>query len=298
MSQNNTFSVIIPVYSEWTPQQEGAAGHIHLRAAMVQRAIKSIINQQYPHWELILIDDGCVDNLTPAILDKFAESDPRIRVIHKINENRAIARNRGMEEAKNDWICWMDSDDEYSTHYLRELDQAIKEFPDYKIFNFGSLIYWPDHRTDIRPVFTPRINEEGTGHEYFKSGHIGCGSFIFRRDLWQENQDKYRIPDEVNPYQFAATSRFDLRLNRAEDAFKYDNTENPDEALADGVYRHGTSLGNPWGDDFFQFYLLTRDNLSYPLDVLLYIQYPRSHEEIYEHFGEIYPLDRPEDAPD
>jgi len=64
--------------------------------------------------------------------------------------------------------------------------------------------------------------------------------------------------------------------------------ENPTEAFQDGVYRHGLSLGNPWGDDFLQFFLLTRDHRSKALDVLLYIQYPRAHEEIYEHFGEIY----------
>ena len=303
------FSVIIPVYSELQPMQEGAAGHLHFRGKTVQRAIKSILNQQYTNWELILIDDGCVDGITPDILDKFAESDDRIRVIHKINENRAIARNLGMEEAKGEWLCWLDCDDEYSTHYLRELNQATIEFPEYDIFNFGSLIYWPDHHSTIRPVFTPTI--EGEGHEWFRSGHIGAGSFIFKKKLWLKrgmkqvrNEDElgnpiitteegqlYRMPDEVNPYQFAAASLFPMRLNREEDEFRFDNTENPTEMFQDGVKRHGSSLGNPWGDDFIQFYLLTRDNHSKPLDVLLYIQYPRAHEEIYEEFGEIYETD-------
>jgi hypothetical protein len=50
-----------------------------------------------------------------------------------------------------------------------------------------------------------------------------------------------------------------------------------------------SQLGNPWGDDMLQFYLLTRDNHSKPLDVPLYIQYPRATEDtVYEHFGEIY----------
>lgn len=272
------FSVVIPVYSSYDPDIKDAEQR-HWRAREVQRAIKSIINQQYPDWELILVNDGCTDN-TPEILQKFADSDDRIKVIHQVNSNRAIARNRGMEEATGDWICWLDSDDEYSTHYLRELDVAIKEFPDYKIFNFGSIIHFPDHHTAIRGVFCPAI--EGDGHEWFRSGHIGCGSFIFRRDLWA-GDTKYRIPDEVNPYQFAATSRFDMRFSDDEP-----HVENPTGAFSDGVYRHGLSLGNPWGDDALQFYLLTRDNHSKPLDVLLYIQYPRAHEEVYEHFGEIY----------
>lgn len=275
------FSVIIPVYSEREPMQEGSAGHRHFRGQTVQRAIKSVLAQQYPDWELVVVDDGCVDGVTPGILDRFAAQDARIKVLHTDNGNRAVARNRGMDAATGDWICWLDSDDEYSTHYLRELNQAIKDFPEYKIFNFGSIIHWPDHHTSIRPVFTPA--QEGKGHIWFRSGHIGCGSFVFQRKLWQRKPEKYRIPDEVNPYQFASASRFDMRFPPDQP-----DIENPERAFTDGIYRHGLSLGNPWGDDFLQFYLLTRDNLSKPLDVLLYIQYPRAHEDIYEHFGEIY----------
>jgi glycosyltransferase involved in cell wall biosynthesis len=253
---------------------------IHFRGKTAQRAIKSILNQQYPDWELILVDDGCCDGVTPAILDKFAKKDKRIKVLHTDNGNRAIARNRGMDAATGEWLCWLDSDDEYSTHYLRELDVAIKDFPDYKIFNFGALVYWPDHHSTIRPTFYPA--EEGDGHEWFRSGHIGCGSFVFRRDLWVSDK-KYRIPDEANPYQFAADSKFDMRFTKDEPY-----VEEPTKAFTDGVKRHGLSLGNPWGDDFLQFYLLTRDNHSKPLDILLYYQYPRAHEDIYEYFGEIY----------
>lgn len=281
MRKQAKFSVVIPIYSELEPEQIGASGHRHFRGLTVQRAIMSIINQQFPDWELILVDDGCVDDFTPAILDKFAKKDKRIKVVHKENGNRAIARNAGMEAATGEWICWLDSDDEYSTHYLRELDVATKDFPDYKIFNFGSIIHWPDHHTSIRPVFTPA--EEGEGHEWFRSGHIGSGSFIFKRELWASDK-KYRIPDEANPYQFAAASRFPMRFSEDEP-----HVDEPTKAFQDGVYRHGLSLGNPWGDDFLQFYLLTRDNKSKPLDVLLYIQYPRAHEEVYQHFGEVYP---------
>lgn len=278
------FSIILPVYSEREAKQLGAGGHIHFRGKTVQRAIKSIIAQQFPDWELIVVDDGCVDKVTPRILDKFAGDDSRIRVLHTDNGNRAVARNRGMDAATGDWICWLDSDDEYSTHYLRELDQATKDFRNYKIFNFGSIIHWPDHHTSLRPVFTPA--EEGKGHEWFRSGHIGCGSFVFRRDLWARHPEKYRIPDEINPYEFARASRFDMRFPKDQP-----DVENPERAFSDGKYRHGLSLGNPWGDDFLQFYLLTRDNKSKPLDVLLYVQYPRAHEEVYQHFGEIYDVD-------
>lgn len=296
------FSVIIPCYSESSPMQGGT--DIHYRGNRIKRAINSVKQQQYPDWELIIVDDGCADETTPDLLDEIAKTDDRITVIHKINENRAIARNTGMEAATGDWICWLDSDDEYSTHYLRELDAAIQDFPEYSIFNFGSILHWEDHHTETRNVYTPSV--EGKGHEWFRSGHIGTGSFIFKREVWltkglkqvrrvddesnvtitEEEGQIYRIPDEVNAYQFAAASLFPYLLNPEEDKFKYDNTENPDTMFQDGVYRHGSSLGNPWGDDFLQFYLLTRDFQSKPLDVLLYIQYPRSHEERYEYYSQ------------
>lgn len=283
------FSIIIPCYSELDPVQSGAAGLRHYRGKTVQRAVKSILHQQFTDWELILVDDGAADGITPGILDRFAASDSRIKVLHKINENRVIALNAGMKMATGDWLCWLDSDDEYSTHYLRELDKATKDFPEYKIFNFGSIIHFPDHQTHVRSTFYPEI--EGEGHQWFRSGSIGAGSFIFRRDLWLSDP-KYYMPDSVNPYQFAADSKFPLRLDPIADKFQYENSENPDGAFQDGVYRHGLSLGNPWGQDFFQFYVLTRDNLSKPLDVLLYVQYARGYEEdAYDCFGEIYEAD-------
>lgn len=279
------FSVILPVYSELEPKQSGASGHTHFRARTVQRAIKSVRNQQFRDWELIIIDDGCVDGITPSILDSFAGHDDRIKVIHTENGNRAIARNKGMDAAEGEWICWLDSDDEYSTHYLRELDKATQDFPEYSIFNFRSMLYYPDHHTVVTSLFEPKV--KGKGHEWFRSGHLTCGSFIFKRDLWKSNK-KHRIPDEASPFTFASESKFPYKLTREEDEWKYDNTENPEGLFQDGIFRQGSSLGNPWGDDFLQFYLLTRDNHSKPLDVILYIIYPRTSEDTYTDFGEVF----------
>ena len=279
------FSVILPVYSELEPRQEGASGHTHIRGKTVQRAIKSVINQQFPDWELIVVDDGCVDGITPAILDEFVKVNNKIKVLHTENGNRAIARNRGMEAATGEWICWLDSDDEYSSHYLRELDKATRDFPEYDIFNFRSLLHYPDHHSAVTDLFQPKI--KGKGHEWFRSGHLTCGAFIFKRELWK-SKTKYRIPDEASPYHFASASKFPYKLTREEDPWKYDNTENPEGLFQDGVFRQGSSLGNPWGDDFLQFYLLTRDNHTKPLDVILYIVYPRTSEDEQLYFGELF----------
>jgi len=262
------FSIICPVYSQ--------DGDNFNRKETIHRTVRSVLNQQYPHWELILVDDGCNDEM-PEILDEIAKKDERITVLHQLSMNRAVARNIGMEHAVGEWICWLDSDDEYCSHYLRELDRATIDMPDYKIFNFSSIIYFPDHRSEIRQTFRPEVI--GEGHEWFRAGGIGSGSFIFRRDLWESDR-KYRIPDEASPYAFAAESHFDMKFEPGRKDIEFESAD----AFTDGKMRVGVSLGNPWGDDFLQFYYLTRDNISKPLDVSLYIQYPRSSENDYKYF--------------
>ena len=61
-------------------------------------SIQSVLNQSYPYFELILVDDGSVDS-SASICDEFAEKDPRIKVIHQENKGVSVARNRGIEEA-------------------------------------------------------------------------------------------------------------------------------------------------------------------------------------------------------
>ena len=74
-------SVIVPVYKV---------------EKYLDRCIESIVNQTYPDFELILVDDGSPDNC-PALCDAWAERDGRIRVIHKKNGGLSSARNAGMD---------------------------------------------------------------------------------------------------------------------------------------------------------------------------------------------------------
>ena len=265
----NTFSIIMPAYSS-------NEGQYH-RPKLIERAIRSIVNQQYPHWELIIVDDGSTDE-TPDLLKKWVEKDKRIKLItHETSMNRAISRNDGMDAATKDWLCWIDSDDEYTSHYLRAYDKMINEFSDYKIFNFSSILYYPNHTSQIRDTFKPL--KLVVGHEWFKSGHINTGAFIFKREIWQGHPEM-RIPDEASPYAFASESHFDMRFPPNDPKVEFES----EKAFTDGKMRVGVSLGNPFGDDFLQFYLLTRRFHSKPLDVALYVIYPRNSENCYEYF--------------
>lgn len=89
------FSFIVPVYNV---------------EQFLNQCIESILAQSYQNYEIILIDDGSLDN-SPALCDDWAKKDSRISVIHKKNGGLSSARNAGLKEAKGEYIIYLDSDD-------------------------------------------------------------------------------------------------------------------------------------------------------------------------------------------
>lgn len=106
------FSVIIPTYN---------------RVHLIGKTIKSVLDQTFKNWELIVIDDGSTDN-TKQVLQKF--SDSRIRYIYQDNAERSAARNNGIKHATGEWICFLDSDDEYLSNHLAMLHKYILNEPE------------------------------------------------------------------------------------------------------------------------------------------------------------------------
>ena len=80
-------------------------------ADYLERCVESVINQTLQDIELILINDGSTDKRTPAICDKFARMDSRVRVIHKENVGSAAGRNQGIELANGKYVAFVESDD-------------------------------------------------------------------------------------------------------------------------------------------------------------------------------------------
>lgn len=93
--EDKLVSIIVPVYNV---------------EKYLDQCVKSIVDQTYRYLEIILVDDGSPDNC-PQICDKWAEEDPRIKVIHKSNGGLSDARNAGMNVAAGEYIAFVDSDD-------------------------------------------------------------------------------------------------------------------------------------------------------------------------------------------
>lgn len=95
-------SVIVPVYNS---------------EKRLHKCIDSILGQTYTNFELLLINDGSTDR-SGTICDEFAKKDERVKVFHKENRGASSARNEGIDNAKGEYICFVDSDDYVSDDYL------------------------------------------------------------------------------------------------------------------------------------------------------------------------------------
>jgi glycosyltransferase involved in cell wall biosynthesis len=104
------FSVIIPTFN---------------RADIINRSIYSVLDQDYASFEIIVVDDGSSDN-TREVVGKV--KDPRVRYFYqKATGGPAAPRNRGIDEAKGDWICFLDSDDMFLPGKLSALASTVAE---------------------------------------------------------------------------------------------------------------------------------------------------------------------------
>ena len=104
------FSIIVPIYNV---------------EKYLGECIESLINQTYTNFEVILVDDGSLDN-SPKICDEYAKKDNRIRVIHKENGGVTCARKVGANNAIGDYIVCVDADDWVEDTYLEEFVKAIE----------------------------------------------------------------------------------------------------------------------------------------------------------------------------
>lgn len=120
-------SIIVPVYKV---------------EPYLDRCVGSIVNQTYKNLEIILVDDGSPDNC-PAMCDAWAETDARIRVIHKENGGLSDARNAGLAAATGAYIGFVDSDDWIDPPMYQCLYEAITA-TDSDIASCGARRVWLD----------------------------------------------------------------------------------------------------------------------------------------------------------
>lgn len=116
----NLVSVVIPTYN---------------RANTIERAVKSVLNQSYKNWELIIVDDGSTDNTIEVLAPYLVHKS--IFLIQQENNGVCAARNEGIRYSKGKYITFLDSDDEFLQNKIKvQLKEILKYTCDLSLCNF------------------------------------------------------------------------------------------------------------------------------------------------------------------
>jgi glycosyltransferase involved in cell wall biosynthesis len=125
MKENSIYiSVVIPLYNKQNS---------------ITATLQSVLAQTYTNFEVIVVDDGSTDdsaNVAEAVLRECTVYgvEYKGKVIRKANGGVSSARNRGIHEAKYDYIALLDGDDLWDEHYLEEQVKLIQDFPEAKMW--------------------------------------------------------------------------------------------------------------------------------------------------------------------
>jgi glycosyltransferase involved in cell wall biosynthesis len=118
MSYRPFISVVIPTFN---------------RARQVQAALKSVLEQTYREFEAIVVDDGSTDGTGEAIQEIIrarGNDGNQIRYFFQRNQGQSAARNKGTDEARGEWVAFLDSDDIWLPEKLEWQVRAIEQFKD------------------------------------------------------------------------------------------------------------------------------------------------------------------------
>lgn len=164
-------SVVIPLYN---------------KAHTIVNTLSTVMSQTYQDFEVVIVNDGSTDNGVGVIGEHFHDS--RIRIINQENAGVGAARNRGVKEAKGDWIAFLDADDEWLPKYLQTLTSVLQKFPTANMIGCAS--YYKDFQTKkvSANALIDKYKDKAAEINYFmnpdKMTHIGAT--IIRKEKFLE----------------------------------------------------------------------------------------------------------------
>ena len=174
MEHKPSFSVVIPTYN---------------RADMILKTLETVFNQNYPHYEILVVDNCSTDGTEQVLQSLIAEG--KIRFIkHDQNYERAKSRNTGMENAAGDFVTFLDSDDFMYPDNLRDAAQLIEAHPDIRLFHNLYHLVDPDDNVLYKftfPALEDHLKAISDGNFY------GCIGVFIHREIYQ----RYRF--DTNP---------------------------------------------------------------------------------------------------
>ena len=109
-------SVVIPLYN---------------KEKQIERTLRSVFAQTYTDFEIIVVNDGSTDR-SAAVVESL--NDPRIRLVTQKNAGVSAARNRGIREARGEYIALLDGDDEWKPEFLETMTALTEKYPQCEVF--------------------------------------------------------------------------------------------------------------------------------------------------------------------
>ena len=178
----NRYSVILRAYNAGT---------------QLAQSVESVVNQRYPHWELVIVNDGSVDN-TRQVAEAYAAKDSRILVVNQSNRGGVLAIRAGIEASSGDYVVCLDAGDRYEPDYLWKVNQAFEEHqPDMVVVNYSiveldgrlsSFGYFDQDRTLSMPQALELI---------LRATNASLCNKVIRRDKFQYSDAQKRFFEEA-----------------------------------------------------------------------------------------------------
>lgn len=137
------FSVIVPLYN---------------KAPYVEKALRSILAQTFADYELIVVNDGSMDD-SLAVAKRVLGGSEAI-IINQENAGVSTARNNGVAASHGDYICFLDADDWWEPTFLEKMSQFIDEFTDAGIYGCGYYLV-KNGKKRVAPIGVPETFEKG-----------------------------------------------------------------------------------------------------------------------------------------
>lgn len=174
------FSVIIPLFN---------------KEKSIKGTLLSVLNQTFSDFEVIVVNDGSSDN---SVSEVESLLDSRVKIIHQNNSGVSAARNRGVLEAKYEWIAFIDGDDIWEDYHLEEVTKMMEKFPNNSVYATSF-----KYSNNKKMFHHPRTAEIFKIENYFKEAIL---EYIICTDVVVIKKDA-----------FLETGGFNNNLSRGED---------------------------------------------------------------------------------
>lgn len=215
----------------------------------IMQTVKCVLNQTFPYFEWVIVDDGSTDPNALEILKKIEQMDPRIRVMHKENGGPAAARNYGVRNSSTDLILPLDSDDlieppflEYCWWMLQKNPGAVWAYTG--SLGFGSIEYLWDQRFD--PIRLKRENHLTITALIRKERFLALGGYEERKSFNEDWQLWLKLVAEGNyPVQSTGEPLFWYRRSNSGELSRVMDKGNNEKRNKELIAQTAARIKNP-----------------------------------------------------